>query len=224
MSTDSSSVNLTQGSDCKDAFKAAYENRYTWEPGFSGYQGKCIREEASFTHEGTFKIEVDFKVHVEGIKDELIHKAISSQLWEFCTHRKRRSFNDTHRQNSFTAGESDALGTEIFVGGQNAGDRYRIRKDVITMIQRYFYGTVVLIFIEEIMATGNGYLARKYNSQYLDPATRSPISGISHFTDTFVALKNAGPWVLSERKIKTDAHIKITASSQLFRFVDLNID
>ena len=30
-----------KGADCTYLFKAAYENRYTWEPKFSGYKGKC---------------------------------------------------------------------------------------------------------------------------------------------------------------------------------------
>ena len=32
---------IKPGSDYKAEFKAAYENRYTWEPNFSGYKGKC---------------------------------------------------------------------------------------------------------------------------------------------------------------------------------------
>ena len=28
--------------NCKEIFKKAYENRYTWKNDFCGYQGKCI--------------------------------------------------------------------------------------------------------------------------------------------------------------------------------------
>ena len=28
--------------NCKEIFKKAYENRYTWKNDFHGYQGKCI--------------------------------------------------------------------------------------------------------------------------------------------------------------------------------------
>ena len=34
----------TPGSDCTAAFRAAYENRYTWDPGFAGYRGRCVWE------------------------------------------------------------------------------------------------------------------------------------------------------------------------------------
>ena len=37
---------IPAGSDCTAAFRAAYENRYTWEPGFAGYKGLCVWEQA----------------------------------------------------------------------------------------------------------------------------------------------------------------------------------
>ena len=43
------------GSDCSAAFRAAYENRYTWEPGFGGYQGRCVWEQGERRVEGQFK-------------------------------------------------------------------------------------------------------------------------------------------------------------------------
>ena len=35
---------LKQGSNCREQFRAAYENRYTWAPGFKGYIGDCLYE------------------------------------------------------------------------------------------------------------------------------------------------------------------------------------
>ena len=52
---------VAPGSDCRDAFRAAYENRYTWEPGFGGYQGRCIWEQGDRRVEGRFKIGADLK-------------------------------------------------------------------------------------------------------------------------------------------------------------------
>ncbi|MDG1060417.1 MAG: DUF3386 family protein, partial [Synechococcus sp. cluster3_bin.96] len=39
MTTTSKTV-IAPGSDCRDAFRAAYQNRYTWDPGFAGYSGR----------------------------------------------------------------------------------------------------------------------------------------------------------------------------------------
>jgi hypothetical protein len=218
---------ITSGSDCTAAFRAAYENRYTWEPDFGGYQGRCIWEQAGDAGEdgkrveGTFVVGADLKATVAGVADEEIHKALASQLWEVAIHRVRRSFEQTHGANTFTAGDTDAVGTEVVVGGKNTGDRYRIQNDVVTMVHRHIHGTVVTIFTESTTDTGSGYLSRSYTSQYADPATGAAKGGISRFTDTFVPLTEAGPWVLSERVVETEAHGETPAGRQVFRFEDL---
>ncbi|MCX5926145.1 MAG: DUF3386 domain-containing protein [Cyanobium sp. LacPavin_0920_WC12_MAG_63_22] len=218
---------ITSGSECTAAFRAAYENRYTWEPDFGGYQGRCIWEQDGDASEdgkrveGTFVVGADLKATVAGVADEEIHKALASQLWEVAIHRVRRSFEQTHGANTFTAGDTDAVGTEVVVGGKNTGDRYRIQNDVVTMVHRHIHGTVVTIFTESTTDTGSGYLSRSYTSQYSDPASGEAKGGTSRFTDTFVPLTEAGPWVLSERVVETEAHGETPAGRQVFRFEDL---
>lgn len=212
------------GSDCRAAFRAAYENRYTWDPAFGGYRGRCVWEqlgdaaEPSRRLEGTFVVGADLKAQVDGIEDGEVHKAVASQLWEVAIHRVRRSFEQTHGDNTFSAGDTDAVGTEVIVGGKNAGDRYRIKDDVVTMVHRHIHGTVVTIFTESVTHTGAGYLSRSYTSQYADPASGAPRGGLSRFTDTFVPVSEGGPWVLSERVVETEACGDTPASRQRFRF------
>ncbi|MEB3199968.1 MAG: DUF3386 domain-containing protein [Synechococcaceae cyanobacterium] len=212
---------LACGSDATAAFRAAYENRYTWEPGFPGYSGRCVWEQGDRRVEGTFRVGADLKAQVDGIDDETVHKAIASQLWEVAIHRVRRSFEQTHGENTFSAGDTDAVGTEVIVGGKGAGDRYRIRDKVVTMVHRHIHGTVVTIFTESVTDTGHGYLSRTYTSQYSDPASGEPRGGRNRFTDTFVPLAGDGPWVLSERVVESEAEADTPAGSQRFRFEEL---
>ena len=209
------------GSDLRDSFRRAYENRYTWDAGFGGYSGRCIWEQGDQCVEGRFQVGADLKATVEGIEDEAILKAMSSQLWEVAIHRVRRSFEQTHGENTFTAGETDSVGTEVIVGGKGEGDRYRIKDDVVTMVHRHIHGTVVTIFTTAVTETGSGYLSKTYTSQYADPASGEARGGRSSFTDTFVPLPGDGPWVLQERVIATEAHGDTPAGSQTFRFADL---
>lgn len=209
------SVATAPGTDLRAAFQAAYENRYTWDPGFGGYAGRCVWEQGERRLEGRFRVGADLKAAVEGIDDEEVHKAMASQLWEVAIHRVRRSFAQTHGENTFTAGDTDAVGTEVIVGGKNAGDRYRIKGDVVTMVHRHIHGTVVTIFTESVTDTGAGYLSHTYTSRYSDPATGAPRGGTSRFTDTFTALPGGGPWVLAERRIDSEE------GSQTFRFEEL---
>ena len=206
-------------SDCTALFRAAYENRYTWDPGFSGYGGRCVWERDGRRLEGSFRVGADLKASVEGIEDEAVHKEIAGQLWEVAIHRVRRSFDQTHGENTFTAGDTDAVGLEVIVGGKGAGDRYRIKDNVVTMVHRHIHGTVVTIFTTAVTETGAGYLSRTYTSRSSDPATGAPRGGENAYTDTFVALAGEGPWGLAERQVATE----VEGGRQLttYRFEDL---
>ena len=135
--TVTSIANVAPGTDCRDAFQAAYQNRYTWEPGFSGYKGRCVWEQGDRRVEGRFQIGADLKAKVEGIDDAEVEKAIASQLWEVAIHRVRRPFEQVHGANTFTAGDSTDEGLEVVIAGKGKGDRYRIKDDVVTMVHRH---------------------------------------------------------------------------------------
>ena len=40
--------------NCKEIFRKAYENKYTWKNEFNGYKGKCIFDINKNIHEGEF--------------------------------------------------------------------------------------------------------------------------------------------------------------------------
>ena len=204
LASPSDTVVVLPGSDCTALFRAAYENRYTWDADFPGYQGRCVWERDGRRVEGQFQVGADLKATVEGIEDELVHKEIAGQLWEVAIHRVRRPFAQTHGENTFTAGDTDAVGLEVIVGGKAAGDRYRIQNDVVTMVHRHIHGTVVTIFTTAVTPTGAGYLSRTYTSRSSDPATGAPRGGEKAYTDTFVPLADGGPWVLAERVVESE--------------------
>ena len=72
--------------NCKEIFKKAYENRYTWKNDFHGYQGKCIFFTNDILHKGDFVLGRDFKPNIQNIEDEKVVKSIASQLFEVCIH------------------------------------------------------------------------------------------------------------------------------------------
>jgi hypothetical protein len=208
------------GTDLTSAFRAAYEHRYTWDPGFGGYRGRCLWEQEGRVVEGRFTLGADLKATVEGIDDPEVHKAVASQLWEVAIHRVRRAFEQTHGENTFTAGDTDPVGTEVIVGGKNSGDRYRIKDNVVTMVHRHIHGTVVTIFTKSVTETGKGYLSHTYSSRYSDPTTGAARGEESQFEDNFTPLVEGGPWVLTKREIITTGPDG-SPSTQVFRFEDL---
>ena len=207
--------------DCTNFFKAAYENRYTWESDFSGYEGSCSWTDGTREITGTFSLGQDLKANINDIDDEQIHKLISSQLWEVAIHRVRRSFEQTHGKNTFTFGDANEIGEEIIVGGKNQGDKYRVKNDIVTMVYRHIHGNLIVILTKNVTDTGNGYLSKNYSSQYLDPITKKDLKEKSFYQDNFIPLFKGGPWVLASRSIHQETVEGSSLNKQIFSFSDL---
>ena len=193
---------LKTGTDCQNLFRRAYENRYSWDKDFKGYSGSCIYQKGSTTYKGQFIITSDFKPKVKDIEDDKITKLISSQLWEVAIHRVKRSFEDVHGGNTFTSGDVNHMGLEVLVGGQSKGDSYRIKDDIVTMVNRHMHGSLINILTKEIKDTGQGYLGISYNSQYFDPLSKQAKSGKCLYEDKFIPLGIQEQWVLESRSIQ----------------------
>ena len=207
--------------DCTYLFKSAYENRYTWESDFLGYEGRCSWTDGKREVKGSFYIGEDLKACVNEIDDKEIYKAICSQLWEVAIHRVRRSFEQTHGNNTFTLGDTNEIGSEILVGGKNKGDKYRVKNNVITMVYRHIHGNLITILTKDVIQTGSGYLSKNYSSQYLDPISKKDLKGKSFYEDNFVPLFKGGPWVLSSRSIHQESKEGSIINKQVFSFSSL---
>ena len=187
--------------NCKEIFKEAYNNRYTWPNTFNGYSGRCIFEDDEKSIEGEFILDKNFKPKISNIEDNNIVKGISSQLFEVAIHRVKREFSDVHKNNNFKfLGESEQ-GTELIVLGKNEGDKYTVKDKKINMVFRKIHGVLIEIFVEEFLDTGYGYLSKKYTSARLDIETLTPLSKILEYHDKFINLET-NIWVLESRNIK----------------------
>ena len=213
--------NKNIGEDCTHFFKAAYENRYTWESNFLGYEGSCSWSDGETEKKGSFCLGQDLKATVNNIGDDEVNKAISSQLWEVAIHRVRRSFKQTHGKNTFTLGDTNEIGSEVLVGGKNEGDRYRVKNNIVTMVSRHIHGNLIIILTDEVTLTGNGYLSKRYSSQYLDPISKKDLKGRSFYHDEFIPLYKGGPWVLSSRSIHQKSLEGSIINNQRFSFSEL---
>ena len=65
------------GSDCKDSFRRAYENRYTWENSFSGYKGKCSWTSAQNSLQGSFSIRKKDEKDYQDLRQHLYYHHMS---------------------------------------------------------------------------------------------------------------------------------------------------
>ena len=189
--------------NCKEIFKNAYENRYTWKNDFHGYQGKCIFLTDNNIFKGDFVLGKDFKPEIKFINDEKIKKNIESQLFEVSIHRVKRDFQSIHAENKFKLYKKSATGIEMMVIGKNEGDKYRVQDNCINMVFRKIHGVIIEIFVKEFFDTGSGYLSKKYSSQQLDPISKLPKSPKFEYEDNFKKISSNGIWVLESRTIKS---------------------
>ncbi len=192
----------SQEINCKQIFKKAYENRYTWKNDFHGYQGKCIFLTKNNIHKGDFVLGKDFKPNIQKIEDEKVVKSISSQLFEASIHRVKRNFESVHLENNFNLIKNSEIGIEMSVSGKNQGDKYRVKNNCINMVYRKIHGTIIEIFVEEFLDTGSGSLSKKYSSQQIDPGTLETNSQKLEYEDEFQNMGKDDYWILNSRTIK----------------------
>ena len=208
--------------DCKEIFRKAYENRYTWKNEFNGYKGKCIFWVNNNTHEGEFLLGKDFKPNIKKIEDEKIVKTIASQLFEVCIHRVKREFKTVHSENNFNLLKNSESGIEMIVSGKNQGDKYKVKNGCINMVYRKIHGTIIEIFVEEFFHTGIGSLSKKYSSQSIDPDTLKARSQKLEYEDEFINIGEEDYWILNSRTIKY-LNQNQEEETQKFVFENLNL-
>ena len=188
--------------NCKEIFRNAYENRYTWKNDFNGYEGKCIFINDNIIHSGKFAVHKDFKTEIQRIEDENIVKSISSQLFEVTIHRVKRDFKTIHSNNNFKFLNDSVKGIEMQVSGKNDGDKYRVKDDCINMVYRKIHRTIIEIFVQSFIDTGVGFLSSKYTSQQIDPETLAVNSPKLEYEDQFINIGDQDLWLLHSRTIK----------------------
>jgi hypothetical protein len=194
---------MTAQLDARDLFRAAYENRYTWDKNFPGYTADVTFKRGDETFTAKARVNPDFSAEVLDMDDEAVKKEIHGQLWEIAIHRVRRTFEETHAKNTFRFGETDETGAiEILMGGKSEGDRYKLRNNEVCMVHRHIHGVVVTINTFSSHDTGEGYLSHRYDSIYHDPKTGEAKGGVSEFEDNYDRVGNY--YMLTSRVIRTE--------------------
>ncbi len=211
---------MTELQDARELMRAAYNNRYTWDRNFPGYSADITLKQGDRVYSGQVRIDANFKYQVSDVEDEQARKAIEGQAWEIAVHRVSRPFEESHKNNSFKLGATDDTGAvELLVEGQAAGDRYKVRDNIVTLVHRHIHGVVVTINTTGTIATEAGYLASHYDSVYHDAKTGEPKGGRSEFVDSYEKVGNY--YILTSRVITTEEEGQTSTSEFAFSNVKL---
>ncbi len=211
---------MTAQLSARELFRAAYENRYTWDKHFPGYTADVQLKTDDQVYTGKIRINADLSFDVSDVADEEAKKAIHGQVWEIAVHRVRRPFEETHGKNTFEYGATDETGAvEILVGGKSEGDRYKIRNNEVTLVHRHIHNVVVTINTFSTIDTGEGYLSHTYDSVYHDPKTGEQKEARQEFEDTYE--KIGGYWIMTRRAIRSEKEGKPVTTEFAFSNVAL---
>ena len=176
---------MTEQGNAKELFRAAYENRYTWDQNFPGYSADVQIKQGNEIYTGKVRINRDLSVEVTGIEDEKVQESIYTQLRDIVTHRKRGIFEQAHGKNEFNLGKTDEAGAvEILVKGDSMGSNYKIRGTEICQVSRVMGRMAFVIDTHESLNTQDGYLASRYDAVFRNPQTNE-VTSVLNFKDTF---------------------------------------
>jgi hypothetical protein len=203
-----------------DLFRAAYENRYTWDKSFPGFKAAVTLTQGEEIFTGEVQVNADLSATVTGIADTAAADSVKGQLREVAIHRIRRTFEETHGKNTFEYGETLADGAvEILIGGKSTGDKYHLRNNEVVMVHRHIHGIVVTIHTMSSHDTGEGYLSHCYDSVYADPKTGEAKGGKSVFTDNYT--KSGNYFLMSDRTIESNEAGQPTVTKFEFSNIEL---
>jgi len=176
---------MIEQSSAQELFRAAYENRYTWDQNFPGYSADVQIKQGDEVYTGKIRINRDLSVEVTGIEDEKVQESIYTQLRDIVTHRKRAMFEQAHGKNEFNLGKTDETGAvEILVKGDSMGSNYKIRGTEICQVSRVMGRMAFVIDTHDSLDTQKGYLATRYDAVFRNPQTNE-VNNVLNFKDTF---------------------------------------
>lgn len=194
-------MTTTTNHDATAMFRAAYENRYTWDENFPGYTATLTMIQGDGRHQAQVTVQGDFSVAVEGIEDEKIREEMYNQLRDIVTHRKRNSFENAHGKNRFSAGAEDATGAvEILVEGDAMGSNYKVRGLEICQVSRVMGPMAFTINTEKSLDTGDGYISVGYNAVFRDAKSQA-LRGKRDFQESY---SEVGGYYLPQSQVITN--------------------
>lgn len=179
---------MTEQTSARELFKAAYENRYTWDKDFPGYSADIEIKQGDEVYTGKVRINRDLTVEVSGIEDEKVQESVYNQMRDIVTHRKRTAFEQAHGKSEFSLGEGDHTGAvEILVKGDAMGSNYKVRGTEICQVSRVMGPMAFTINTSKSLDTGEGYISQGYNAIFRSSKT-GDLKGKREFEEVYEKL------------------------------------
>ncbi|MGK7873703.1 MAG: DUF3386 domain-containing protein [Xenococcaceae cyanobacterium] len=164
--------NIARASSAGEAFRAAYENRYTWDEQFPGYSAEVSINYQGELDRGIVRVKPDLSVEVINIDEEEVRQFIANQLRMEVIHHRRIPFEVLHRQNRFDLEGTDENGAlKIREVGDEMDSYYKVQDRVITQVNRILGNMAVTVDTIGTNKTPEGYLVSQFQTTFRDGQT-----------------------------------------------------
>ncbi len=194
------SLTETSTGSARELFRAAYENRYTWNKQFPGYTAAVELQQGKEDYRGYIRVNPDLSVGVTGIDKEDAHQTVDSQLRMIITHRQRVPFEVAHKNQTYKTGATNRTGAvEIFEKGDTTDSHYKVFHQQLTQVNRTLGQTATVNLLDSLV-TPEGYLATRYRTVFRQPQT-AQVLGEEESEDTY---QKIGSYYLLTRQIIHD--------------------
>ncbi|MGJ3247154.1 MAG: DUF3386 family protein [Elainellaceae cyanobacterium] len=156
----------------RDIFKTAYENRYTWDNQFPGYQAEVSVNYSGALEQGLVRVKPDLSIETFNLENEEIEQIVRSELQMEIIHRRNLPFDEVHPQSTFEiVGADDDGALEIQELGDDVESRYKVRDRKIVQVNRGLDDVAVTVNTLGWITPQAGYLPVHYQTIFRNPHT-----------------------------------------------------
>lgn len=162
----------TATGSASDAFREAYDNRYTWDEKFPGYSAEVSINHQGKLDQGIVRVKPDLSVEVVNIDNQDLRQLIANQLEMEATHRRQVAFEKRHAKNSFELEGTDSSGAlKIREVGDDMDSHYKVKNKVVTQVNRVMGPVAVTVDTLGTAKTPEGYLVTHFQTVFRDAKT-----------------------------------------------------
>lgn len=171
-STQNTSPTQISATSAREVFRAAYENRYTWDEQFPGFSAEVSVNYDGEVYQGIASVKSDLSVEVSNIDIEEIHQLVVNELKMEVIHRRRLPFEKVHGRNSYEfEGTDEEEAMKIREAGDEKDSHYKVKEQVITQVNRILGDVAVKVDTLGTTKTPEGYLVAHFQTIFRDAQT-----------------------------------------------------
>ncbi|HEY9850278.1 MAG TPA: DUF3386 family protein [Leptolyngbyaceae cyanobacterium] len=164
--------NLAFAQSASDAFRTAYENRYTWDEDFPGYSAEVSINYQGQLDQGIVRVKPDLTVEAIDIDRDEAREFVVNQLKMEVIHRRRVPFDKIHEPDSFQLEGKDTSGAwKIREVGDEMNSHYKVKNNMITQVNRVMGEVAVTVNTIGTAKTPEGYLVTHFQTIIRDAET-----------------------------------------------------